>query len=779
MIRPQITGDGMNRKQRRAGRVTTGKAGGARSADAHGLYVAAHGHHLRGELDSAKAFYMRAFAADPDHPGVLLGLGLIAFKSKLFDDAERYLRQAIALDPQDTNILSNLGAVLLAQNRFDDCIAICNQVLASDRQNANAQTNLKAAQARTTNTTLSVAEARHAVALSPDDAKGHANLAKALLRARATGHDTTEETIVELYRARALDLTYRSLDLLLAELLIKRGRASEALAMLSEGAEQRHDDPLHHHIVARAAFALQDYHAALASAERYRDLAPTEATPHAQIAMALSNLRRQGEALNSIRRALELDPEQHQLRLDMCQIRQLLCDWDGLEADQLSAVEAMIETESFSGPFHLLSMPNPAGSAENQLRCARIYQARLLADAGVQAGGIARKQKALNKTLKIGYLSNDYRDHATALLISEMIERHDRARFEISAYCYTPVDDGDMRERLRAAFDRFVDVKSLSLQEAADRISNDGIDILVDLKGYTQGSRTAILAFRPAPIQVNYLGFPGTLGSESADYIIGDAFLTPFASQAFYSEKIVQLPHSYQPNDTKRAVDDMLIRREDYGLPREAFVFASFNNNNKLTRPVFHVWMRSLDRVPGSVFWIYATSKAVIDNLSREAQVCGINPDRLHFTGTAEVAEHVARMQLADVFLDSFPCTAHTTASEALWAGLPLVTCAGETFASRVAGSILRAADLPELVTHSLEDYEALAFKLATDPTLLSAIRLKTSRAARTPLFDIAAYTRDLERAYLQMAEIHNCGREPEAFAVRTLPPAHHSNLPS
>lgn len=732
----------MNRKQRRAA-ASIGRQASV-GADAQSAYLVAYDHHSRGDLETAKANYLRALARDPKHPGCLLGLGLIAFKHGLLAEAEDLLRQANEAEPGDANILANLGAVLLDQNKFADCAAICERALAIEPGNRAALINLNLAQGQL---------AKAAPAMAAAAMAGEAQAAPATEAAAGTA------------------------DLDQAETLIERGRYRDALDLLAH--QDQNQTARYCRLMARTLHATNNLERAVAFARKCCELEPQSGAAHVLLGEILVSLRDYDEALEANTTALALSPDDKKPALDLCQLRQLLCDWDGLVELQRETVDVMLETKAFAGPFHLISMPDPMGSAANQLRCAELYQQELVRAARKASGAIQAPNRPLNDRLKIGYLSSDFCGHATASLIAELIERHDHSRFEIVAYCYSVDDGSPSRQRLQAAFDQFIDINPLSAEAAARRIAEDGIDILVDLKGYTSGSRTNILAYRPAPIQVNYLGYPGTLGADYVDYIIGDEFLTPLDSQPFYTEKIVQLPHCYQPNDTQRRVDQRLMRREDYGLAPDAFVFCSFNNVNKLTREVFRIWMRLLVQVPHSVLWLFATNATAMRNLRREAEACGVNADRLVFAAREDTESHIARMRLADLFLDSFPCSAHTTASETLWAGLPILTCAGETFASRVAGSILTAAGLSELVTQTLETYEAEALRLAQNPDVLMRLRDKVSQAPTTPLFDIATYTRDVERAYLNMASLYSAGQKPAAFAVRDLAGVDDPDIPA
>jgi predicted O-linked N-acetylglucosamine transferase (SPINDLY family) len=324
-----------------------------------------------------------------------------------------------------------------------------------------------------------------------------------------------------------------------------------------------------------------------------------------------------------------------------------------------------------------------------------------------------------------------------------------------------------MRRRLVRALDHFVDLRDASFREAAQRIADDGVDILVDLKGYTKDNRVQILTLRPAPVQVNYLGYPGTMGAPFMDYILVDDFVVPAQQQPFFTEKLVHLPGCYQVNDSRREISRHGPSRAEAGLPEEGFVFCCFNNSYKITPEVFGVWMELLKEVPGSVLWLLEGNRLAPANLLREADARGVAAQRLVFAPRCLLPEHLARHRLADLFLDTFPVNAHTTASDALWAGCPLLTIAGETFVSRVAGSLLRTIGLPELVTNSFDEYRAMALRLARDADLLAAVRgrLETNRQT-SPLFDAGRFAPNIEEAYRTMWEIYSSGQPPRAFAV-------------
>jgi predicted O-linked N-acetylglucosamine transferase (SPINDLY family) len=374
---------------------------------------------------------------------------------------------------------------------------------------------------------------------------------------------------------------------------------------------------------------------------------------------------------------------------------------------------------------------------------------------------------ATHSRITLGYFSADVREHPVARLIVELFEKHDRSRFSVLGYSYGPDDGSALRRRIVGAFDRFADVRDLSHGQIAQRIADDGVDILIDLTGYTQHARTQVLAMRPAPIQVNYLGYPGTMGAAFIDYILVDDFIAPSSRQPFFSEKLVQLPGSYQANDSRREIAPNTPTRAQCGLPENGFVFCAFHNSYKIGPEMFDAWIRLLKEVPGSVLWLLEDNRFAPANLRREAQARGVAAERLVFAPRMPLSEHLARHRLADVYLDAYPVNAHTTTSDALWVGCPVLTRSGDTFISRVAGSLLTTIGLPDLVTTNLADYERQALRLARDADYLADVRARIlANRDRCGMFDAAHFAVGIEKAYATMWEIHAAGEAPRGFKV-------------
>lgn len=562
---------------------------------------------------------------------------------------------------------------------------------------------------------------RHVLALDPGNVDAHSNLGVAL-KAQAR----TEEALASYLRAVALDPAHAGAHFNVGNLLREAGRLDEALAHY-EKARQRNDQSadLHYNI----AGALQEKGEVEASVRHYR-------------------------------RALAIAPGLDKARAQLLHQLAHLCDWEGIAALGERTAGLGIDGEPVE-PFALLFLED--APARQKVRSERWAAAKFGASALPAPAPLRREGK-----LRIGYLSADFHQHATMHLMSQVLAHHDRAAFEVFVYSYGAHSDARVDAILDAAASRVHRVRDLSDADIARLARADGLDIAIDLKGYTQHGRSGILAHRAAPVQVAYLGYPGTLGAPFIDYLVADPVIIPAAHREHYSERIIYLPHSYHPTDETRAIPETPLRREDHGLPAEGTVLASFNATYKITPREWGIWMRLLREVEGSVLWLLRSNPWAETNLRKAARAAGIDDARIIFAERMPHLEHLARQQLADLFLDTFNVNAHTTASDALWAGLPVVTRIGEQFAARVAASILRAAGLPELIAETDAAYEALALRLATDRDALAALRGKLAEArTNAPLFDSARYTRALEDGLRQAHRRHAEGRAPDTIYAR------------
>jgi protein O-GlcNAc transferase len=616
-----------------------------------------------------------------------------------------------------------LGVIEFQRNNFEAAVQLIGQALKLNSGYAGAHLNIGCALLKLKRHEEALASFDRALAIQPDYAKALKDRGAALL---LLNHH--EEALASCDRALAI----KPDD---AETLCNRGNA---LLLL-----KRHEE-------------------ALASCAKALAIEPGFADALNLRGNTFREFECHEEAGEEFARLLSLHPDYDYVRGNLLYSELYCCDWREYSPKVTLIVNEVVAGRHAVTPLLFLSVSE---SPSDQLQCAKTYNNYKYA---VPGHAIWKGERYCHDRIRVAYLSADFHNHATAYLIAGLFEAHDRSRFEITAISFGSDGKDEMRARLENSFDRFVDVHDKSDHATALFLKELEIDIAIDLKGYTKGCRTGIFAWRAAPIQVNYLGYPGTMGVDYMDYILADRFIIPEDQHSFYTEKVVYLPDTYQVNDSRRLVSENTPTRAEAGLPEAGFVFCSFNNNYKIRPAVFDVWMRLLHRVDGSVLWLLEDNAAAVRNLRRNAEKRGVAPDRLIFASRIKQEDHLARHRLAGFFLDNVPFNAHTTASDALWAGLPVVTCLGSSsFAGRVAGSLLNAVGLPELITDNLEDYEALAVKLAQEKQLLETLKAKLAQNRQIfPLFDIDRFRRHIESAYQTMWERYQRGEPPANFAV-------------
>ncbi len=662
-----------------------------------------------------------AVERDPRCAGTHLNLGNALTNLRRYEEAIPPFKKAMELQPGLSQAHNNLGHALKELGRFDEAIASYEHALRIAPNDFEVHNNLGLALREQGRLDEAAACFQSAISLNPDHAEAHASLGMIFRTQQRLG-----EAIQCLHKALSIKPDT-------IEALVHLGAACQEHGRLEE---------------------------AVAHFQKAILLGPDSAEAHHNLGISLQGLSRHDEAIASFRRALAIAPA-HKYTLGALLWSELgTCRWEELESRIESLRRGVAKKQSLTDPFTLVTVSQDPGE---QMLCAE----RFFEDRVRDKQSPWKERRYEHSKIRIAYLSGDFREHAVAYCIAELLELHDRSKFEVIGASFGVDDGSEMRARLAEGFDRFLDVRAMGDFDAARLLRDLEVDIVVDLMGYTRYSRPGILANRPAPIQVGYLGYPGTLGADVNDYVLADKFVLPEENHGFYSEKIVTLPESYQANDSRRKVAERTPTRIEVGLPEQGFVFCCFNNSYKILPTMFDVWMRLLTEVPGSVLWILEDNAAAAENLRREARTRGVDPGRLVFAPRVGAAEYRARCSLADLYLDTLPYNGHGTASDMLWAGLPVLTCAGSTFAGRVAGSLLHAVGLPELVTSSLEEYQALALKLARGDRLLGELRARLERdRASAPLFDTDRFRRHIESAYRTMWEIRQRGDEPRAFAV-------------
>jgi protein O-GlcNAc transferase len=718
---------------------------------ADALLAEAISSHQRGRHAEAEASYRAVLKEAPRNFTALHHLGVLALGQNKLDEARDLISKALAVDGSSSEAHNNLGNVLRAQHKPEEAVLCYNRASQINPRNAVALSNLAAALLDQSKYAESIAALEKALALDPNLVEAHYNLASVY------GLQNKPEKAIEEYRTTirlspALAAPYLNLGNLLADL----GHMSEAAEILQKATDLQ-PDPAALNLLGTIYHRAGRIKEAEASFRKAIEIRPGFVEALTNLGLNVAQQGRRVESVKLTREALSINPNFAFAVSNLFFEQRHLCDWQDFDATETKLRELVRGGYRIS-PFAFITANTPP---DEQLLCARTWAAGL---ARLELPALSSAPRRPGR-IRIGYLSSDLKEHATAFLIAEMLEHHDHKRFEICAYSFSAEDNSEVRKRLIGAFDRFVDIRAMSHEAAIRKIRDDGVDILVDLKGYTQDARTEIMAGRAAPVQVAYLGYPGTMGADCIDYLIADHFIVPEDQRRHFTEKLVYLPHCYQPNDTRRQTSSHGFTRQHFGLPQDAFVFCSFNGNYKITPTYFDVWMRLLKSTPGSVLWLIESG--IRDNLLREAQARGVAPERIIFAPGLVHSQHVERMALADLFLDSLPVNAHTTASDALWAGVPLLTCAGTAFIGRVAGSLLHTLGLPELVASSLEEYEAKALRLAQNPAELKALREKLARnKVSSPLFDIARFTRNLETAYQMMFDRWQAGHSPDVMSV-------------
>jgi predicted O-linked N-acetylglucosamine transferase (SPINDLY family) len=656
-----------------------------------------------------------------------LGRGNVCTELRRYDEAFAAYDKALTLKPDLASAWLGRGNVDAILKRYDEALASYDKALAlkPDLENAwlgrgNVDTALKRFDE-------AFAAYDKALALRPDLESawlGCGNVYTALKR--------YDEAFVAYGRALALKPD-------LAEAWLGRGGVFYSL--------KRHDE-------------------ALAACDRALALKPDLEGAWIARGNILTEFKRYEEAFAAYDKAFVLNPDLADVAGLRLHTKMHSCDWSDFDKDTKSLLASAKNKKQTAVPWVLLSI---CVSAQEQLEYATLWASK---NHPVSHTPIWKGEIYKNKKTRIGYLSSDFRSHAVAYLMAGIFECHDRRRFETFAFSTGHDDGGAMRDRLTRAFDQFIDVSDKGDRDIAHQIRALNLDILVDLTGYTSDMRAAILAQRPAPVQAAYLGYAGTMGASFVDYLIADRTVIPPSHQMHYMEKIAYLPHCFLPHDIKgRQIADKPLIRSDFDLPESGFVFCCFNNAYKINPDVFQTWMAIMKATEGSVLWLSGLHETAQNNLRKEAQAAGVDPSRLVFAKRlGSAAEHLARHRLADLFLDTTPYNAHTTASDALWAGLPVLTLIGETFAARVAASLLNTIGLPELIARSAEEYEKLAIELANNAAKLTKIRekLKTNRLT-APLFDTQLFTRHLESAYEAMYRRYQAGLAPDHIVVEAI----------
>ncbi len=676
--------------------------------------------HRSGDLAGAARVYGDILATQPGHPDALHLLGLIDHRQGRTPEALQRVGQAFATQPDNPVFAANLGNIRKDAGDLDGAMASYRIAVALDPRQSGARNNLGTLFLARGSLDEAIECFRAVLEQSPDHARAWHNLGLAHAR-----RGERSAAIDAQRRACAILPDFDDAWATLARLLLSNGQSDDAMAALL----------------------------------RWTKSAPQSAAAHADLAVAQHRAGSLTNARAGYERALSLAPAWLGVRCNLCALLQKTCDWEALERHWPMLAEAIAQGRP-GVPLGLL-VAQPEATPAQQLAAAR-------ANAGTVSAAPARSYPpaAVAGRLRVGYLSGDFREHATAYLTAELFELHDKDRFDVTLLSYGPDDGSPMRARLVRGGGAFIELRELNDAGAAARIESLGLDILVDLNGNTDNGRMGIAARRPAPVQVSWLGFPGTLGVPAYDYLMADARVIPPGDERWYAEQVVRLPVCYQSNDRRRARPVVAEARAAHGLPDEAIVLASFAQSFKITRPVFEAWLRTLADVPATLLWLLDDNPVATAALRRRALEAGVASERLVFAPRLAMEAHLRRYLVADFAVDTWPCSAHTTASDAVWMGCPLITLTGATFASRVATSVLASAGLADAAKPDLPAYGAAIRALAMDALARARWRTRTAAAAASPLFDSPAFARSLETAYLAMADGRRRGNPPAGFDV-------------
>jgi predicted O-linked N-acetylglucosamine transferase (SPINDLY family) len=672
--------------------------------------------------------------------------------------------QVLELDPANLPARVNRAATLQDLRAFVPALEAYGEII---RRSPDAETfcNRGACLQKMGRQAEAIEDFKRAIALQPNLAEAFCNLGIAYrslgdLPAALSAYDSAIEiapSMVEAYCNKGVALKE-------AGLIEQSIRTLQQAALIA---------PNHPETYSNLGVALQkskQFSAAIDSYTRAIDLRPDYVDAHYNLALLRQELNQLDSALQGFEKVLSLDPDYEYLAGTLLYTRMRLCEWKNHDADLERLSNLVRAGQKVSPGFPAVTLID---SPSLQRRVAEIWindqhpHSSRLGPFAPSNQFAQKSSQTQSGKIRLGYYSADFYNHATSYLMAGLFERHNQLEFDLIGFSFGPQASDTMSTRVAEAFTEFIDVRSKTDLEIAQLSRDLAIDIAVDLKGFTQGQRAGIFAYRAAPVQVNYLGYPGTMGADYIDYLISDWQLIPPDQQIHYSEKIVYLPDSYQVNDRKRTISERPLTRADVGLPATGFVYCCFNNSYKITPSVLDRWCRILMTVDASVLWLLQDNEKASDNLRIEAASRGLNPERLVFAPRMDLEEHLARHRLADLFLDTLPCNAHTTASDSLWAGLPVLTLPGQTFAGRVASSLLTAIGLPELIAKSVQEYESIAVQLGQNPSALGALksRLQANRLS-TPLFNTERYTEKLECAFREMHQRYISNQPPTHLII-------------
>lgn len=708
-----------------------------------------------GHPEQAKSNFSKAVAIEPGNAELHNNLGAAQERLEKLDAAVSSYRNAVLAKPDYAEAYNNLGNALMASGNTLDAIKNFNSALKINPDYVEASNNLGVAYKSIGKLEEAIASYKRAIEIDSRFADAHNNLGNAFRQ----GKNINEA--IDCYKlALQINSKHAQAHCNLGTAYADIGKPGEAIPCYKVAIQLKPDFVDAYTGLGNALYDQSELEAAIINFRKALELKPGLAAAQYNLGEALKRSGRLDEAITCYCRALELKPDYASAQMRKLQQLARICDWNAMEYETGKLIDPR-DTEEAVSPFTMLAIEDdPEG---HRLR-ADCYAARHFNN---PSPSVFTRSRPRSGPIRIGYFSADFNDHPVGRLMARVFELHDRSKFVVHGFSNSPPADGELAQRFKNGFDHFHEVYSLTDEQITQLARYEEIDIAIDLSGYTKGSRSEVFARRAAPIQVNYLGYPGTMAAPFMNYIIADKTIIPEQSQKYYSEKIIYLPHCYQAQDNTMQISEKASTRPELGLPVNGFVFCCFNNSYKIGKAEFDIWMRLLANVDGSVLWLYRANKWAEENLLKEAAERGIDRQRLVFTPGTFHPDYLARLKLADLYLDTFNYNAGATASDALWVGLPVLTKRGKSYTARMASSLLEAVELPELVTTTEQAYENLALALATNPEKLQSLRTElATKRETTPLFDTQAFTADLEKAYQKIMDRYSTGAGPEHVFV-------------
>ena len=709
------------------------------------------------KFEEAKNICEEILQIEPKNFDVMHFYGIISYQTGNYTLSAELINKAVRINSNNAEAYNNLGLAFTRINKFDSALESFNQAIKINSNFFEAYNNRGLIFIRLERFKDALESFIKAGEINPNYAEAYYNHGNLLFEIKKF-----DESLFSYNKAIKINPNYTEAYNNLGLAFTRINKFDSALESFNQAIKINSNFFEAYNNRGLIFLKLERFKDALDSFDKVVQINPNFAEAYKNKGLIFAELKNYNEAFDNFTQAYKINPNLDRLLGSLIFSKHCISEWKSFDEDLKDLSDKILKKYKCCSPFHSLRFFD---SPELQKITAETYVKEKYSD---KNDLIPITKKKLNEKIRIGYYSADFRNHAASYLLANLFELHDKSKFELIAFYFGPEKKDEMYNRVSAAFDHFINVKSKSDDEIVKLSREFKIDIAIDLMTFTQHHRFGIFTKRCAPIQVGYLAYPGTSGASCVDYIIADKTLIPEKNQKYYTEKIIYLPDTYQVNDSKKKISDKIFTRQELNLPKDSFVFCCFNHSSKINPGIFNIWMNLLKSINNSVLWLVPQNEITAKNLKKEATIRNVNPDRIKFAQNIKMPEHLARHKAADLFVDTFPYNAHTTASDALWTGLPVLTLMGESFTSRVGGSLLNAIDLPELITHTKKDYQDKAIELASNKSFLNEIRNKLNKNRLTkPLFNTKLFTKNLEKAYLMIYEKYTQDKKPENIEIK------------